>query len=254
VHRTSRTVRLTPFGEQFLRDVRPAFEQLSGVLERANAAARSLEGTLRLGLLSGPVGGPQLVEILHTVETRHPECAIEVVQISWDDPLGPLRDNGVDLMASWLPLEQPDLVIGPVLTSQPRVLAVAHHHPLAQRESIDVEELADHEHVRFDNWPKELHEAVLPSETLGDVRSQPRGSPPGHARSSTSGFVSPGASSPSRPSRRRLTTWASSTSSSFRSPGCRRFAARWCGAVRRAIRSSARSVTRPATSSSPIAA
>jgi DNA-binding transcriptional LysR family regulator len=170
VHRTSRTVRLTPFGERFLRDVRPAYEQLGGVLERANAAARSLEGTLRLGLLSGPAGGPHLVDILHTVEVHHPECTIEVVQVSWDDPLGPLRDNDVDLMASWLPLEQPDLVVGPVLTSQPRVLAVAHHHPLAERESVDVEELADHELVRFDNWPKELHEAVLPSET-------PRGRP-----------------------------------------------------------------------------
>src|SRR5918997_4929340 len=64
VHRTSRRVQLTPSGERFLRDVRPALEQLDGVLERANAAAQRLEGTLRLGVLSGPTGGPHLLEIV----------------------------------------------------------------------------------------------------------------------------------------------------------------------------------------------
>jgi DNA-binding transcriptional LysR family regulator len=165
VHRTSRRVQLTPFGERFLRDVAPAYEQLAAVLERANTAARQLEGTLRLGLLSGPAGGPQVVEITHAFEALHPECRVEIVQASWDDPFEGLRENEVDLMATWLPLKQPDLVIGPRLTSQPRVLAVARDHPLANRDTVDVEELADHHVLRFDNWPKELHEAMLPSRT-----------------------------------------------------------------------------------------
>jgi DNA-binding transcriptional LysR family regulator len=165
VHRTSRRVRLTRFGERFLADVQPAYEQLTGVLERTNAAARSLEGTLRLGLLSGPARGPHLVEIIGAFEALHPECKVEVVQTSWDDPFGPLRQNDVDLMATWIPLEQPDLVVGPILTRQPRVLAVARDHPLAERDSVDVEELADHRVPRFEGWPKELHEAVVPSRT-----------------------------------------------------------------------------------------
>jgi DNA-binding transcriptional LysR family regulator len=168
VHRTSRRVQLTPFGERFLRDVRPAVGQLDGVLERSNAAARKLEGTLRLGVLSGPAGGPRLVEIIRAFEALHPECEVEVVQVSWDDPLGRLRQNDVELMASWLPLDQPDLVVGPVLTSQPRVLAVAHDHPLADRDAVDVEELAAHRVLSFvDNWPKELHETIVPSRTPG---------------------------------------------------------------------------------------
>jgi DNA-binding transcriptional LysR family regulator len=168
VHRTSRRVQLTPFGERFLRDVRPAVGQLDGVLERSNAAARKLEGTLRLGVLSGPAGGPRLVEIIRAFEALHPECDVEVVQVSWDDPLGRLRQNDVELMASWLPLDQPDLVVGPILTSQPRVLAVAHDHPLADRDAVDVEELAAHRVLSFvDNWPKELHETIVPSRTPG---------------------------------------------------------------------------------------
>src|SRR5919106_3622211 len=165
VHRTSRRVQLTPFGQQFQRDIRPAVEQLDGVLERSNTAARSLEGTLRLGLFSGPAGGPHLVEIIGAFEALHPECSVEVVQLSWEDPVGKLRENEVEVMATWVPLGQPDLVVGPTLTRQPRVLAVARNHPLAERDEIDVEELADHRAVRLDSGPKKLREAVTPSRT-----------------------------------------------------------------------------------------
>lgn len=163
--RTSRRVRLTPSGERLLRDVAPVIEQLDGALRRNNAAARSLEGTLRLGLLSGPAGGPHLVEIINAFESTHPECSVEVAQMSWDDPVGRLREGEVEVMATWVPLGQPDLVIGPTLSRQPRVLAVAHDHPLAGRDTVDVEELADHRVVRFDNWPTELREAAVPSRT-----------------------------------------------------------------------------------------
>jgi DNA-binding transcriptional LysR family regulator len=165
VQRTSRRVRLTPFGERFLEDLAPVIEQLDGVLQRTNTAARSLEGTLRLGLFSGPAGGPQLVEIINAFESMHPECRVEVVQMAWEDPVGRLRENDVDVMATWVPLERDDLVIGPTLTRQPRVLAVARDHPLAERDTVDVEELADHRIVRLDSGPKELRETVTPSQT-----------------------------------------------------------------------------------------
>jgi DNA-binding transcriptional LysR family regulator len=166
VHRTSRRVRLTPFGEGLLRDAAPVIEQLDAVLERTNASARSLEGTLRLGLLSGPAGGPHLVKIVNAFESRHPESSVETVQMAWDDPVGRLRKNDVEVMATWVPLNEPDLVVGPTLSRQPRTLAVAHDHPLAERDDVDVEELADHQVVRLDNdWPKELRETVVPSRT-----------------------------------------------------------------------------------------
>ena len=165
MHRTSRHVQLTPLGERFLRDVGPAYAQLTAVLEQTNASAQKLEGTLRLGLLSGPAGGPHLVEIIHAFEALHAECTVEVVQLSWDDPFRPLRENDIELMASWIPLKQPDLVVGPTLSRQPRVLAVARDHPLADREFVDVEELADHRVPRFEGWPKEVLEALAPFQT-----------------------------------------------------------------------------------------
>jgi DNA-binding transcriptional LysR family regulator len=162
-HRTSRRVELTSFGERFLGEVGPIYDQLTAVLESTHSAARSLEGTLRLGLFSGPAGGPQLVEIVDAFGALHPECELEIVQVSWDDPLAPLRQGAVELMACWLPLEQPDVVVGPVLTRQSRVVAVARDHPLAGRKRISLEELAEYAVPRFDGWPREVHEELIPS-------------------------------------------------------------------------------------------
>jgi DNA-binding transcriptional LysR family regulator len=167
VHRTSRRVQLTPFGERFLRDVQPAYARLAAVLERMGAASERPEGTLRLGLFSGPAGGPHLLEIIRAFDAHHPECSVEVVQMSWDDPFRALREGNVEVVATWLPLRQPDLVVGPVLAKEPRVLTVARDHPLADLDSVDVEVLAAYPVVRFDNWPEEMHEAVVPSRTPG---------------------------------------------------------------------------------------
>jgi DNA-binding transcriptional LysR family regulator len=167
VHRTSRQVQLTSFGERVLGEVGPAYDELSRALEHTHAAAQSLAGSLRLGLFSGPAEGRHLVKIVDEFSALHPESEVEIVQLSWDDPLALLLRAEVDLIACWLPLEQPDLMVGPVLTRQPRTLAVGREHPLAGRDTVSFEELADYAVPRFDGWPRELHEALLPSKTPG---------------------------------------------------------------------------------------
>ena len=165
VHRTSRRVELTPRGAAFLREVRPAYDHLAATLQRAESAARTMQGAMRLGLFSGPSGGPRLLEIIRAFEGRHPGARVEVSQVSWDDPMGPLRAGEVDLMASWLPLQQPDLVVGPVLARYSRTLAVPRYHALAARERVAVEELAGERIARFSGWPRELEESFSPPRT-----------------------------------------------------------------------------------------
>jgi DNA-binding transcriptional LysR family regulator len=164
-HRTSRRVQLTSFGRQVVSELGPAYAQLTGALERLGRTARSVEGTIRLGVFSGPAGGPRLLEVLSAFRALHPECEVEIVQLRWDDPLDQLRTGEVDLMVSWLPLDQPDLVIGPTVSRGSRALAVAPDHPLAARDHVTVEDLADFRVPRFDGWPRELHEAWIPATT-----------------------------------------------------------------------------------------
>src|SRR5258708_12637693 len=69
-------------------------------------------------------------------------------------------------MATRLPLEQPDLTVGPILSQEPRVLAVARDHPLAARADVSIEDIADY-HVMAvgDLFPQELAEAFIPPKT-----------------------------------------------------------------------------------------
>jgi DNA-binding transcriptional LysR family regulator len=164
-HRTSRRVQLTSFGKLLVSEVGPAYGQLTQALESLSTRARSVEGTIRLGVFSGPAGGPRLLDVLSAFEALHPECEVELVQLGWDDPLGQLRAGDVDLMVSWLPLDQADLVVGPTVSRDSRVLAVAPDHPLAEHDHVTVEDLADFRVARFDGWPRELHDAWIPAMT-----------------------------------------------------------------------------------------
>jgi DNA-binding transcriptional LysR family regulator len=164
-HRTSRRVQLTSFGRLLVSELGPAYVQLTEALEHISSRAQSVEGTIRLGVFSGPAGGPRLLDVLSAFDAVHPGCEVELVQLGWDDPLGQLRAGDVDLMVAWLPLDQPDLVVGPTVSRASRVLAVAPDHPLAERDHVTVEDLADFRVARFDGWPAELHDAWIPATT-----------------------------------------------------------------------------------------
>jgi DNA-binding transcriptional LysR family regulator len=174
--RTSRRAALTPLGERFLAKAKPPFEELTGVLERTHAANWGLEGALRLGLLAANSAGPHLTPIVEAFERRHPECEVVMTEVFFTDPLGPLLRGEIDLLAARLPIEHPDLVVGPVLASEPMVLAVAENHALASRGQVSIEEVADYAVAPITDEPKELIDAVMPRRTPGgrQIRRLPR--------------------------------------------------------------------------------
>lgn len=173
VHRTSRRVALTPFGERFFVEANAAYVRLLDVFERAHAANRGIEGVLRLGEYFS-AGGPHLVEIIEEFETRHPGCQVVVSEVAALDPLRSLRAGEVDLIAVRFPISQPDLEVGPVLSSEPRILAVAPKHPLAARRSVTFEDLADYPIGDFSEaLPAELIADFWPSQTASG-RTIPR--------------------------------------------------------------------------------
>jgi DNA-binding transcriptional LysR family regulator len=164
-HRTSRRVALTPFGEEFQERLGPVYENLAGVLRGANAANVRLEGTVRLGLLYPTAGGPHLTEIISTFEQRCPDCEVQLSELLLDDPLGPLQRGEIDLMAMRLPVAQSDLVVGPTLSREPRVLEVARDHALAGRERVSVEDLADYHVAPMKGFPEDTVAYVIPRRT-----------------------------------------------------------------------------------------
>ncbi|GAA4862355.1 LysR family transcriptional regulator [Saccharopolyspora rosea] len=138
--RTTRTVRLTELGEQLRERMEPAFQEMHDALRDARTAARRLDGTLRVGFLCATMVVPATVR---SFQERHPQCEIELREVHIADPLGPLRREEVDVLFHWLPVREPDLEVGPIMSSEPRTLAVPLGHRLAAERSVSVEDLAD---------------------------------------------------------------------------------------------------------------
>jgi DNA-binding transcriptional LysR family regulator len=160
--RTSRRVGVSAAGRRLRDELAPAYGELADVLSRAYAANGAMSGVLRLGVYS-TAGGPRLIDIVRAFEARHPECEVEISDVGWEDTLGPLQRGEIDALAMRLPIERPDLVVGPILTSQPRVLAVARDHPLAGRASVTLDDVADHRVARLDLLPREMIAELIPA-------------------------------------------------------------------------------------------
>jgi DNA-binding transcriptional LysR family regulator len=156
--RTSRQVRLTPLGEQLRDRLRPGYDQINGAFAAVRELSSGITGELRVSLLTFAAGGPYFTEIVRTFRTDHPGCEVVVYEAFPGEPLDRLRRGGVDLLAHWLPISQPDLTVGPPLTVEARALAVPVGHPLAERGFATVEDLGD--------YAVSDAEGIVPAETL----------------------------------------------------------------------------------------
>lgn len=173
VERTSRRVHLTPHGESFRSALRPAYDNLRTAVEDARAAARCEQDRLRIGF-QGTVHD-HVMTAIRVFQDRYPGCHLDIVEIPLSDPFGPLHRHEVDIGVVLLPVEEPDLILGPVFSEQPHSLAVCVRHPFAERESLTAEDLA---HTRLisiaEPAPAYWRQAQAPELTPGGL-SVPRG-------------------------------------------------------------------------------
>lgn len=161
--RTNRTVRLTPLGRQLRDDLWPVYTGLQDGVRRARLAAQGVTAVLRVGTLSLNV--QDLRPYWDTFRARHPQWKLRIQQSSFVDPFAGLRRGDLDILICWLPVEEPDLTVGPVLFAEPRVLAVAADHELTRHTSVSLEMLADFQHARSSVWPDYWADGYIPSHT-----------------------------------------------------------------------------------------
>ncbi|WP_107481065.1 LysR family transcriptional regulator [Streptomyces sp. IMTB 2501] len=140
VHRSSRRVALTPLGERFLERLRPAYDGLHAAVADARAVARGGAGPLRLGFQGSACAG--LLAAVAAFEAAAPARSVDLVEVPYADPFGAVRQGAVDAAVVLLPVEEPDLVLGPVFSGQRHTLAVTRRHPFAARDRIGAADLA----------------------------------------------------------------------------------------------------------------
>jgi DNA-binding transcriptional LysR family regulator len=164
--RTSRRVRLTSLGEELRSGIERSYRELLDSVSAVRTSATGVAGVLRLGMYTPINGGPHMLDIIRAFESRHPECRVALIDTGFGrDQVQWLRDSEADLLAMRLPLHADDVVIGPILSRELRVLAVATDHPLADRESVSVEDLVPYAIPDVPTLPREMMEALIPSHT-----------------------------------------------------------------------------------------
>lgn len=139
--RSSRHVGLTKAGQRLHDDLRPAYDQIEAGLEKATNAARGVRSVLQVGFL-GAAAGQLMVKAAQLFDRRHPGWRARPRELQIVDCLLRLRAGDVDLLVVSLPHNEPDMVTGPVLFSETRVLGVSSRHPLARQDSVSLEDLA----------------------------------------------------------------------------------------------------------------
>ncbi|MBH1932967.1 LysR family transcriptional regulator [Streptomyces sp. AV19] len=139
--RTSRKVALTRVGEKLRGDLLPAYQQVQRALADAAAAARGTRDVLRVGY-SSPMAAEIVLKAADRFTTRHPDSEVRIQEIQLSDPLGPIRSGQVHLQITELPVDEPDLAVGPVLIAEERRLLVHHEHPFTRSAAVTLEDLA----------------------------------------------------------------------------------------------------------------
>ncbi|MFB6594514.1 LysR family transcriptional regulator [Streptomyces diastaticus] len=139
--RTSRTVELTEIGIQLHEDLHLAHEQVERGMARAVDAASGALNSLRVGYVGALAG-----QVMHGAARKCAEggfgSPVRTEEVQVAESLASLREERVDLLAICLPLRAPDILVGPVLFAEPRMLAVSAGHRLAERTSVSMEDLA----------------------------------------------------------------------------------------------------------------
>jgi DNA-binding transcriptional LysR family regulator len=162
--RTSRRVRLTPLGIRLHAGWQPGFAQIRAALDDARAAARQPAGVLRIGF-TNTTGGDALTGLVRAFQARYPDCRVILRETRVSDAYDALRRDDIDVLVSWLAIDEPDLTAGPAIDHRDRALAVARRHPLAGRGSVSAEDLADYEMVWTQSVPRAFFDTLVPPHT-----------------------------------------------------------------------------------------
>ncbi|WP_157250314.1 LysR family transcriptional regulator [Nonomuraea typhae] len=164
--RTSRRVALTPLGRQLYDDLAPAYRQIKDGIDCAIEVAGTFTGRIRVGYV-GVAAGVTLTQVVKSFTDRYPGSTVSLREIQVDEVFRPLRERGVEVLLGRFPVRENDLVAGPVILSQPAYVALSARHPLAGRETVSLDELADESFLVTADTPGYLTDRHVPPLTPG---------------------------------------------------------------------------------------
>ena len=141
VERAPRKVMLTPAGRDVADRARRIVSEVEQMKEGARRSQDPEAGTVRLGIF--PTLGPYLLpHVIPRIRERFPHLELLLVEEKSDVLLSRLHEGTLDAALLALPVHDEQLH-SQFLFEEPFLLAVPGSHPLAQRDSLSLNELSD---------------------------------------------------------------------------------------------------------------
>jgi DNA-binding transcriptional LysR family regulator len=175
--RTTRTVALTDAGHTLLGHVPGILAAVDQAMIETRETVAGERGTLTVGL-AGVAGLDLTPRVLRDFAAVRPQVALNVRNIDFSDPSAGLLSGAADVALLWLPA--PDTLEVVALREEPRLAVLAADHPLAARDELSAEELAEQPFV----WIEAMDAATRDFWTL----AAHRGGRPARIGSTISGF------------------------------------------------------------------
>ncbi|WP_026556305.1 LysR family transcriptional regulator [Arthrobacter sp. 35W] len=148
--RTTRAAHLTPAGESLLADARNLVAAANALTEKALLFAPQHVKKLRV-VASPSVVNRLLPDVMSQCERQLPELSIEDIPVDTGNVSARLAAEGGDIGLGRF-LSAPPGFEQEVLAREPVVVTLSSSHPLAGRESIDLQDLGD---LPLLLWPRE---------------------------------------------------------------------------------------------------
>jgi len=150
--RSSRGVELTDVGEVLLREARPVLAQAERAMEAVRRAARGQQGELRVGILAS-VANYVVPPLVRAFAARHPGIELRTDDVTIKALVAGLREGMLDAGLSRPPLV--DDLETEVILREPVAAVLPEGHPLADREQLELADLADEPWVLTprNSWP-----------------------------------------------------------------------------------------------------
>ncbi|MGI8881501.1 MAG: LysR family transcriptional regulator [Jatrophihabitans sp.] len=133
--RTTRSVQLTPAGEQLREEAREVFASVDAAVRRVYEVDRGVE---RLVVAFAP--GLRVSKAVRAFTTTHPDVEIELLQLHWWEQDAPLRDGRADVGYLRRPFDDAGLR-STSIGSEPKVACLPTTHPLARRRALTLADL-----------------------------------------------------------------------------------------------------------------
>ena len=140
--RTTRRVELTSAGEVLVDGARAVVAAASDAIERVHQVSQGRSGRLTIGFSTAAGGVSVVREIIRRFAEGAPGVDIRTVEHDFSDPSAGLADARVQVAFIFGPLPVEGLS-SVTLLEEERLLAVRPEHPLANRDRVRAEDLAD---------------------------------------------------------------------------------------------------------------